>query len=151
MYIIIIIAGTSKSNVEWLLQAIGDDKANVREVLLMEHPQRFDIPKGHVDEGETDHQCALRELHEETGIVEGDIDLDVDFRFVTHYPVRARRSGEWRDKTLVVFLGRLRGDVEIQPTEHQGYHWLPWNPPHSIQPETIDPLLAHLARHLSSS
>ena len=30
--------------------------------LLMKHPRRWDLPKGHLDEGETELQCALREL-----------------------------------------------------------------------------------------
>ncbi|MFN9976001.1 MAG: NUDIX domain-containing protein, partial [Phycisphaerae bacterium] len=30
--------------------------------LLMRHPKRWDLPKGHVDPGETEMECALREL-----------------------------------------------------------------------------------------
>jgi 8-oxo-dGTP pyrophosphatase MutT (NUDIX family) len=40
----------------------------VDSFLLMKHPRRWDLPKGHLDEGETELQCALRELQEETGI-----------------------------------------------------------------------------------
>jgi len=40
----------------------------IESFLLMKHPARWDLPKGHVDPGETDMQCALRELEEETGI-----------------------------------------------------------------------------------
>ena len=122
----------------------------VSEVLLMVHPTRLDIPKGHIEDGETDLQSALRELEEETGIASDDIDLDPDFRFVTNYRVKYKRTGgQWREKTLIVFLGRLRRDVELQITEHQGFRWLPWDPPHQLQPETVDPLLAQLAEHLS--
>jgi len=35
-------------------------------------------------------------------------------------------------------------------TEHQGFQWRKWRPPHHIQAETIDPLLAHLAEHLEN-
>ncbi len=120
----------------------------VREVLLMEHPERLDIPKGHTEEGETELQCALRELVEETGITADDIDLDPAFRFTLQYQVQSKKTGELCDKTLVVFLGRLHRDVKIVPTEHGGFHWLAWNPPHTIQPQTIDPLLAYLEEHL---
>lgn len=123
----------------------------VRDVLLMVHADRLDLPKGHVDQGETDLQCALRELQEETGITADDIELDPDFQFVTHYPVRRKRTGELCDKTLVIFLGRLKRDVDIAVTEHVGYRWLPWRPPHRMQKETIDPLLAHLAKHLKGA
>ncbi len=43
-------------------------KRDPLEFLLMRHPTRWDLPKGHVDPGETDLECALRELEEETGI-----------------------------------------------------------------------------------
>jgi 8-oxo-dGTP pyrophosphatase MutT (NUDIX family) len=36
--------------------------------LLMKHPNRYDLPKGHQEEGETDLDTAFRELWEETGI-----------------------------------------------------------------------------------
>lgn len=124
----------------------------IESVLLMEHPKRLDIPKGHVDPGETDLECALRELVEETGIAADDIELNEAFRFETQYPVRPKRfDGRKCEKTLVVFLGRLKRDVPIRVTEHTGYHWLAWDPPHQLQPETIDPLLAHLARHVSDT
>ncbi len=112
-----------------------------REFLLMRHADRWDLPKGHVDNGETEMQCALRELHEETGITETDIELIQGFRFTTQYQVRAKKSDRLYDKTLVVFLARLKRDVKIDPTEHGGYQWFPWNPPHQIQARTIDPLL----------
>mgnify|MGYP003392721589 CR=1 FL=1 len=35
--------------------------------LLLRHASRWDLPKGHVDAGESDRECALRELREETG------------------------------------------------------------------------------------
>ena len=119
------------------------------EFLLMKHKNRWDLPKGHVDPGETDLQCALREMEEETGIRADQIELDDDFQFTTRYSVKSKRTGgEWRTKTLVVFLARLQEDVEITPTEHPDYRWFPWEPPHVIQEQTIDPLLADLAGYL---
>jgi 8-oxo-dGTP diphosphatase len=41
------------------------------EVLLIHRPRYDDwsFPKGKLDAGETDEQCAIREMHEETGVV----------------------------------------------------------------------------------
>jgi len=115
----------------------------IESFLLMKHTRRYDLPKGHVDPGETEIECALRELLEETGIAEADLALDPRFRFTTSYLVRSKRhGGEWCEKTLVMFLGRLVRPVEIRPTEHPDFVWTPWSPPHQIQRETIDPLLA---------
>ena len=117
--------------------------------LLMEHAHRLDLPKGHVEPGESEMACALRELQEETGIAPNQIEVDPSFRFETEYEVRPERfRGERCHKTTVIFWGRLVGDVPIHPTEHAGYRWLDWRPPHQIQPETIDPLLAQLRQHL---
>ena len=44
--------------------------------LLMRHADRWDLPKGHVDPGESNKECALRELEEETGITVDDIEVD---------------------------------------------------------------------------
>ena len=117
----------------------------VREFLLMQHADRWDLPKGHLDPGETEVQCALRELREETGIGDADVRLIDGFRFESHYPVRAKKSGKLYDKTLVIFLGELLRDVPIAVTEHEGFEWFPWRPPHRIQAWTIDPLLAAVA------
>lgn len=115
------------------------------EFLLMRHADRWDLPKGHVDGDETDLQCALRELEEETGIAAGDIEIANGFRFETRYVVRVKYSGfQPAEKTLVVFLAWLRREVEITLTEHSEYHWLPWQPPHRIQAATIDSLLAQV-------
>jgi 8-oxo-dGTP pyrophosphatase MutT (NUDIX family) len=113
--------------------------------LLMEHAHRWDLPKGHVDPGETERQTALRELYEETGISGVDLRLDPDFCYRDYYAVRKQRYGTRPVlKELVVFMGTLTRPSRVDPlnlTEHIGYHWFDWNPPHSIQQKTIDPLL----------
>lgn len=119
--------------------------------LLMQHPTRWDLPKGHVDGPETDMQCALRELHEETGIVESALQIDPHFRCELDYEVRIKRNGfRPTRKTLIVFLGWLTQDCDIVPTEHEGYRWIAWNPPHRIQEQTIDPVLNQVEEHLSN-
>ena len=122
----------------------------IESFLLMVHPDRLDLPKGHKEQGETERQCALRELLEETGISAHDIELDPEFRCSISYPVWPEKyDGQECHKTTVIFLGRLLRDVEIKVTEHKGFQWRDWNPPHKIQRETIDPLLEMLQERLS--
>lgn len=119
-----------------------------RMVLLMGHTNRWDIPKGHVEPGEDDLTCALRETEEETGIPRQQIELDPDFRFTeVYYPRYKQFNNQPVEKTLVVFLGRVPPDAVVVPTEHQGFQWVEWSPPHQIQQYTIDPLLAAVAEH----
>ncbi len=118
--------------------------------LLMRHAHRWDLPKGHVDAGETFMECALRELEEETGIQKDQIELDSDFLFSHQYVVNYKRHGNVpKQKELIIYLAELIQPVEIQTTEHLGFEWIDWNPPHTIQLETIDPLLAEVATHWS--
>ena len=93
----------------------------IHSFLLMKHPDRWDLPKGHVDPGETDMECALREMEEETGISPGDVSIDPDFRFTLRYKVQNKRTkGEVKQKKLVIYLGRLEVDPEIVFTENDG-------------------------------
>jgi len=120
--------------------------------LLMRHSLRLDLPKGHVDPGETDIECALREMWEETGIPRDEVTLDPQFRFTTKYRTREKRfAGGLALKTLVVFLGWLQRPIDIRPTEHDHFDWFPWQPPHQIQAQTIDPLLAAVAQHFGET
>jgi bis(5'-nucleosidyl)-tetraphosphatase len=123
----------------------------IESYLLMRHANRWDLPKGHVEKGESDTECALRELREETGVAADDIELDPDFRFVIEYDVESQRLGERCHKTVVYFLARLLREVTFTPTEHAGYQWFTWNPPHHIQEQTIDPLLAAVERYIAAS
>ena len=110
--------------------------------LLMRHASRFDLPKGHCKRGETDLECALRELEEETAIRSADIRLDHDFRCEQiYYPRYQRYGGAVVEKTLIVFLAHLLHDHDVRVSEHIGFEWMPWRPPHQIQPQGIDPLL----------
>jgi 8-oxo-dGTP pyrophosphatase MutT (NUDIX family) len=116
----------------------------------MKHPHRYDLPKGHIEEGESEIACALRELREETGIEQDSIDLDPAFRYIATYCPRYKRySGEPVEKTLVVFLGWLHGAADIRLSEHASYQWVDWRPPHRIQEQTIDPLLASAGAHFA--
>jgi bis(5'-nucleosidyl)-tetraphosphatase len=122
----------------------------VESFLLMKHKDRWDLPKGHMDGDETEEECARRELLEETGITADDFELIPGFRWVTEYEVNSKRFGEKCHKTLVIFLGRLKRDVKIKPTEHPDFRWFPWQPPHRIQAQTIDAVLAAAERFFAA-
>lgn len=118
--------------------------------LLMKHPHRFDLPKGHVEPGESEVECALRETWEETGIDTHRVSLDPHFRYEEKYTLVEPRFGSERvEKTLVIFLGWVEGTEPIRVTEHSGHEWRGWHPPHDIQKYTINPLLAAIDAHFA--
>ncbi len=112
--------------------------------LLLRHPDRWDLPKGHVDPGETPPESALRELEEETGITAGQISIVEGFEFQFSYPAPDRQQpSEMARKSLVIYLAWLETPVEVKVSEHDSYCWFDWDPPHRIQQQTIDPLLRY--------
>lgn len=120
----------------------------ISSFLLMKHADRWDLPKGHVDPGESEMDCALREMEEETGICRDRVRIDPDFRFEHRYLVNSARTG-WQEKlkTLVIFLGRMDEPCAIAVTEHADSQWHSW-PTGPIQARTIDPLLQALENYL---
>lgn len=122
----------------------------VQQFLLMRHRDRWDLPKGHCDDGESFRQTALRETEEETGIASDSISLDSSFSFDLVYPVTYKRWGDQIfEKQVRYFLGHLKTKPELTITEHESAQWFDWDPPHRIQMQTIDPLLAAVALHVS--
>ena len=118
--------------------------------LLLRHADRWDLPKGHADGTESFVETALRETEEETGLSPSMIRLDPDFRFELAYRVSYDGdSASAFDKHVVYFLGYVPATFEPTLTEHQGFEWFDWSPPHQIQSQTVDPLLAAVANHLS--
>lgn len=59
------------------------------------------FPKGHLEGSESELEAARRELWEETGIK--DIEIDIDNKFMTHAEVE--KDGEVYTKTNLFFLG----------------------------------------------
>ncbi|MGH7156779.1 MAG: NUDIX domain-containing protein, partial [Candidatus Saccharimonadales bacterium] len=90
------------------------NKAGGLEILLIaDSKNRWTIPKGHIEEGETPRQTAEREIQEETGLKKMDM-LDwlgkINFRY--------RRANTLVLMTTEIFLVEARGDTDkIVPQE----------------------------------
>ncbi len=135
-----------------LLMTRPSDEQSTWRFLLMRHAKRWDLPKGHAEPNESIEETALRETEEETGIPASRISLDPEFRFSLSYPLQYRKHGERVfQKTVHFFLGFVDHTHDICCTEHIGYEWFPWNPPHTIQAQAIDPLLAAVQEHFAAS
>lgn len=77
------------------------------KVLIVKHNAgHWDFPKGHMEEGETEKQTALREVKEETNI---DIDILEDYRYESHYSPK-----ENVEKTVIFFLAKSKSDKLVK-------------------------------------
>ncbi len=94
-----------------------------RQYLLLHYPEgHWDFPKGHVEEGETEIDTALRETKEETGIT--DVEIDKGFREKISYFYT--RDGKSIYKEVIYFVGKTNAeDLELSH-EHVGGEWMPY-------------------------
>jgi bis(5'-nucleosidyl)-tetraphosphatase len=116
------------------------------QFLLLRHRDRWDLPKGHCEPGESLIETALRETEEETGIAAESIELIDGFAYSLEYTMSyASAPSDVFAKRVTYLMGRIASPGEIKCTEHEGYQWFDWCPPHCIQSQTIDPLLAAAA------
>lgn len=96
---------------------------NHREYLLLHYPGgHFDFAKGHLENGETEQQAAVRELKEETSIE--DIQWVDGYRHKIEY--NYKRHGQLRYKDVIFFLAKTRQKKINLSFEHQGSLWLPY-------------------------
>jgi 8-oxo-dGTP pyrophosphatase MutT (NUDIX family) len=92
--------------------------------LLLNYPSgHWDFVKGNIEDGETLRQTVLREIKEETGIVDVEFINDFEGKIEYHY----KRDGELIHKEVVFFLAKTKTtDVKISH-EHLGFVWLSFN------------------------
>jgi len=93
-------------------------RQNTKILLVKNNNGRYwSFPKGHIEEGETEQETAIREIKEETGL---DVTLVQGFREISEYSP----FGKIR-KLVVFFLARdFNDNVKIQEEEIDSYIWV---------------------------
>lgn len=89
------------------------NKGDVEILLIQDSKERWTIPKGHIEEGETARQTAEREIREETGLQEMAVQDwlgKINFRY--------RRGNSLVLMTTEIFLVKAKGDDnKVKPEE----------------------------------
>ena len=98
---------------------------NYGTILLLQYPQgHWDLPKGHVEDGDVDkHATAARELAEETGISE--IEFVAGFETSTNYSFKYK--GKRTRKQVYWYLATTEKITVRLSKEHRDYMWLDWS------------------------
>lgn len=97
------------------------DKDSIVEILLIQDGKdRWTIPKGHIEEGETAQQTAQREIGEEAGLTETDV---LGWLGKIHF--RYRRVDKLVLMTTQIYLVRAKGDTDAIKKEEwmNGIKW----------------------------
>ena len=102
---------------------IFHQKKDAPEYLLLHYTARhWDLPKGHIENGEKQKEAAKREVKEETGLE--DIEFSPGFEETIKYFYK--REGRNFFKVVVFFLAEAKTKKVKISYEHQGFKWLPY-------------------------
>lgn len=90
---------------------------NGKVLLVYEKNRNFwRFPKGHVENGETEIETALREVKEEVGL---DVEIDVEKRYTLNYIIR-----DEIDKTTVLYIAKPKNEkLVVQESEIENVKW----------------------------
>lgn len=101
-----------------------DKKGSVEILLIQDAKDRWTIPKGHIEEGESARETAEREVQEETGLKEVKA-----LNWLGKINFRYRRATSLVLMTTEIFLMRAHGNTDdIKPEDWMnGIKWFPAN------------------------
>ena len=93
------------------------------EMLFIYRHSKWDLPKGHVEIGESFEDCALREVKEETGISNLQINKYIGS---TEHEYFDSFSGADVIKETHWFEMRSGSEESLLPQEAEGIEWIRW-------------------------
>lgn len=91
------------------------------EVLMIRRNNRWDLPKGHIEAGESAEECAVREIAEETGVQGAKIAA-----FLCNTMHAYDVYGVWELKTTHWYLLTTDSECGLQPQESEGIEYAEW-------------------------
>ena len=96
-------------------------KNKAGEILLIFRRGKWDLPKGKLDKGETLHECAVREVREETGITKVEIGKEINITYHTYveFGKHILKESHW-------FVMLAKKDEKLQPQVEEDITEIRW-------------------------
>ncbi|MBT8307445.1 MAG: NUDIX domain-containing protein [Maribacter sp.] len=98
------------------------------KVLFIYRNDKWDLPKGKLEKGETIKECAIREVEEETGVKKLKIENFLD----TTYHI-FKRNGKYRLKEVHWFAMKTSYKGKLMGQESEGIEKVKWKGPNKIK------------------
>ena len=111
----------------------------------------WQMPQGGLDEGEEPDDCALRELHEETGVTRDKVEVLGRVKETLRYDLPAELQGKlwggrYRGQEQTWFLARFTGtDADIALDAHDPPEFCDWR---WVDPETLPDLIVPFKKRI---
>ncbi len=100
-----------------------EEEQDKREYLTLLYPGGYwDLPKGHIEEGEDPKETTIREVREETGI--DDLKFSQEFEDKIDYTFKRKKEIVY--KKVYFYLAKTNQKTVKISHEHKGYQWLPY-------------------------
>lgn len=113
-----------------LIEAAGGVVVNGRgEWLMIRRNNRWDLPKGHVEAGESFDRCAEREIEEETGVKAAVLRPLCDTWHAYFFP----KTQRWELKRTHWYLLRSTERGELKPQTEEGIVEVAWCTPNDVE------------------
>ena len=91
------------------------------EAVVIGRSGRWDLPKGHIETGESEEACAVREIEEETGVRGAEIET-----FLCNTMHAYNVYGEWELKQTAWFLLTVTATTPLTPQRSEGIVQAEW-------------------------
>lgn len=107
-----------------IVYRLGENQ-EINYFMLYHGGDYWNFPKGHVEEGESEGEAAVREMKEETGI---NVEIIDGWRQQTQFffKEKHREGTPLIRKDFILYLAKApeSAEVEISYDRHQGFAWL---------------------------
>lgn len=103
------------------VEAAGGIVTNGAEVVMIRRNERWDLPKGHREEGEDSSECAEREIAEETGVYGARVE-----RWLCTTIHCYNLYGKWEMKQTMWYEMSFEGRCDLMPQGEEGIVEAKW-------------------------